>query len=221
MNQALGDSDISGGQEQRQQVYVIDDDVEVRRSLHFVFASHGFTSWPFASPSDFLENLPSLKPAPIIVDLRMKPIDGIEFMRILSDQGNRWPVIMLTGHGDIPTAVQAAKLGAIDYLEKPFEYELLETALHTAFEQLSNIVRAAEVRDRSHCRFASLTPRESEVLSALMGGMSNKVAAFQLSLSVRTIEMHRSNALAKLSVKSIAEVVRLASDAGMLLTPHK
>lgn len=221
MTQALENADISSGQDQCQQVYVIDDEVEVRRSLHYLLASHGFTCWPFASPSDFLENLTNLKPAPILVDLRMEPINGIDFMRILSDQGNKWPVVMMTGHGDIRSAVQATKLGAIDFLEKPFEYESLETSLNTAVEKLATIIRAAEIRDLANHRFDTLTPRESEVLSALMGGLSNKVAAFELSLSVRTIEMHRANALAKLGVKSMAEVLHLAGDAGMLLTPHK
>ena len=134
-------------------------------------------------------------------------------MNILRDRGIEWPVIAMTAHGNIPVAVQALKLGAIEFLEKPFEFEALETCLQYAFAQLAAVKKTVAVRNNARRRFETLSPRESEVASALMQGMSNKTAAHLLSLSVRTIEMHRANALTKLEVKSIAEVVRLASDA--------
>lgn len=197
------------------QVYVIDDDLEMRRSLSFLLATAGFVSWPFASATDFLENLPSLKPAPILVDVRMEPINGIELMAILSDRGIKWPVIVMTGHGEIPIAVQAIKLGATEFLEKPFVFESLEAALRLAIVDLASIAITEQRRSKSQRLFGSLSPRELEVMMVLMNGMSNKIAAHKLSLSVRTIEMHRANALAKLESRSIAEAIHVANDAGI------
>ena len=199
------------------QVYVIDDDPQLRRSLNFSLSTAGFVSWPFASASDFLDNLPNLKPAPILVDVRMEPISGIDLMVILSERGIKWPVIVMTGHGDIPVAVQAIKLGAAEFLEKPFRFESLEASLHKATADLSSIETAEESRSKSRRLFGSLSPRELEVMRALMSGMSNKIAAYSYSLSVRTIEMHRANALAKLECKSIAEAIHIANDAGVAL----
>lgn len=203
------------------QIYVIDDDVVVRRSLHFVLETAGYLSWPFASAMDFLENLPDLAPAPILLDVRMPNIDGIQLMTMLSDRGIDWPIIIMTAHGDIPVAVQTIKMGAIEFLEKPFELNALELALHAAINNLSSLTQAAKIRQDTHHLFDLLTPREVEVIMALMEGLSNKATAYQLSLSVRTVEMHRANALIKLKVRSIAEAISLAGKAGVTLTARK
>lgn len=200
-----------------QQVYVIDDDPLLRRSLNFLLSTAGFFGWPFASAPDFLDNLPNLKPAPILVDVRMEPISGIELMAILSERGIKWPVIVMTGHGAIPVAVQAMKLGATEFLEKPFEFERLKTSLDIAMTGLASIATAGESRSKSQILFGSLTSRELEVMMILMNGKSNKMAAYDLSLSVRTIEMHRANALAKLESRSIAKAVLIARDAGIIV----
>ena len=197
------------------QVYIIDDDPQLRRSLHFLLSTAGFVSWPFASASDFLDNLPNLQPAPILVDVRMEPIGGIELMAILVDRGVKWPVIVMTGHGDIPIAVKAIKLGATEFLEKPFAFETLETSLRTAMADLVSIATAEGTRLKSQRLFGKLSTRELQVIKLLMNGTSNKIAAFDLSLSVRTIEMHRANALAKLESKGIAEAIHVANDAGI------
>ena len=194
-------------------VYVIDDDREVRRSLHFLLSTADIVSWPYRSASDFLESLENLLPAPILLDIRMPKIDGIQLMSVLRDRAIKWPVIILTAHGEIQIAVQAMKLGAIEFLEKPFEFDALETCLQTAFTRLASATNIDAIQSSARCRFDLLSPREHDVATLLMQGMSNKVAAHRLSLSVRTIEMHRANALAKLNVKSLAEVVRLATDA--------
>lgn len=199
-------------------VYVIDDDAQLRRSLHFLLSTAGYVSWPFSCAADFLESLANLEPAPILIDVRMPTIGGLELMSMLVGQGIRWPMIVMTAHGDIPDAVQSIKLGAIEFLEKPFDFEALEDSLKSAMAQLSAVKNAAEVRKKAHELFGLLSSREIEVLTILIGGLQNKVAAHQLSLSVRTIEMHRANALAKLKVKSLAEVMRLARDAGIALT---
>jgi len=197
------------------QVYVIDDDSEIRRSMHLLLSTCGITSWPFASASDFLDNLASLKPAPILLDVRMPAIDGIQLMNMLLERNIGWPIIVMTAHGEIPLAVQAMKLGAIEFLEKPFGFEALEMSLQSAFAKISAINEANAVRDNARRLFELLSARETDVVKLLMQGLPNKVAAHLLSLSVRTIEMHRANALAKLNVKSLAEVVRLAGDAGL------
>lgn len=206
---------------QKNQVYVIDDDLQIRRSLHFLLSSSGYQCWTFSSALDFLEHLPNLTPAPILLDVRMEKISGIDLLAILADRGIRWPVIIMTAHGDIATAVQTIKLGAIEFLEKPFELETLESILQPAFANLLQIQAAEEVRNNSMRLFEALTAREFEVVSQLTAGAPNKEVAFNLSLSTRTVEMHRSNALAKLHVKSIAEVLRLAAEGGIKLTPRQ
>lgn len=194
-------------------VYVIDDESEVRRSLHFLLSTAELVSWPFAAAEDFLENLEALVPAPILLDIRMPEVDGIQLMTELRRRGIDWPVIIITAHGDIRVAVKAIKLGAIEFLEKPFEFEELEACLKSAFENIADAKNAVSVRKAALARFDLLSPRETEVIDVLLQGIPNKTAAHLLSLSVRTVEMHRANALAKLQVKSIAEVVRLAGDA--------
>ena len=194
-------------------VYVIDDDNEVRRSLHCLLASANLVSWPFASAADFLANLPTLTAAPILLDIRMPEMDGIQLLSVLRSRGIVWPIIVMTSHGEISVAVQAMKLGAMEFLEKPFEYEALAVALQKAFTLLSTITEAATVQSAACRRLESLSLREAEVLKVLIKGVPNKVAAHVLSLSVRTVEMHRANALLKLQVKSLAEVIHLVNHA--------
>ncbi len=194
---------------------MIDDDVQIRRSLHFVLGTAGFGSTCFASAGDFLDSLPTLTPAPILIDVRMPEIDGLALMEILNTRDVKWPVIVMSAHAAIPVAVHSIKLGATDFLQKPFEFEALEASLHNAMSQLSNLQLAEASRQYSHDLFQSLSPREQDVMNVLIDGLSNKIAAYRLSLSVRTVEMHRANALVKLKVRSIAEVVRLARDAGI------
>lgn len=198
-------------------VYVVDDDLQMRRSLHFLLSNSGYRCWTFSSASDFLEHLPDLAPSPILLDVRMDHISGIDLLSILSDRGINWPVIIMTAHGDIATAVQTIKLGAVEFLEKPFEFSSLEAVLQLAFKNHLQLKAAEEAKQLSKRLFDTLTTREYEILSQLAGGLPNKEVAFRLSLSTRTVEMHRSNALAKLRVKSIAAVIRLAADGGIQL----
>lgn len=191
-------------------VYIIDDESDVRRSLHFLLSTIGLVSWPFASAQDFLDNFAALEPAPILLDIRMPAIDGLQLMSMMRQRGVKWPIIIISAHGDIQVAVKAIKLGAIEFLEKPFEFEALDACLKTAFAQLSELNDSFAARNTARAAFALLSPRENEVIKVLMQGIPNKTAAHMLDLSVRTVEMHRANALAKLHVKSIAEVIRLA-----------
>ena len=201
-------------------VYVVDDDIAVRRSLQFLLSTAGFTSWPFSCAFDFLDNLPNLRPAPILLDINMPEIDGMDLLSELTDREIKWPVIVMTGYADIPVAVQAIKKGAMDVLEKPLDLHLLEATLGAAMEQLSNIKDSEETRCNARHLFERLSSRETEILGILIDGLPNKVVAHHLSLSVRTIEMHRANALQKLNVKSIAEVIRL-TEAASLALPHR
>lgn len=202
---------------QTQTVYVIDDDVAVRRSLQFLLSTAGFTSWPFSCAFDFLDNLPNLRPAPILLDINMPEIDGMDLLSELTNREIKWPVIAMTGNAGIPVAVQAIKNGAVDLLEKPLDFDLLEAALGDAVERLSNAKDSEETRRNARLLIERLSSRETEILALLIDGLPNKVAAHHLSLSVRTVEMHRANALQKLKVKSIAAVLHLEKDAGYAL----
>lgn len=196
-------------------VYVIDNDAEMRRSLHSLLSTVGVVSWSFSCASDFLDTLTSLAPAPILLDVRMPQMDGIQLMSRLLERGIRWPIIVMTGHGEIPVAVAAMRLGAVEFFEKPFRFEQLHSAMKAAFEKMSVILRQSCVQTEALQRFGLLSPRETEVIGILTKGNPNKVAAHVLSLSTRTVEMHRANALAKLGLKSLAEAVHLATDAGL------
>ena len=201
-------------------VYVVDDDSDMRKSLRFLLASSAITAWPFSAAADFVDQLPELAPAPILLDIRMADIDGIELLEILRERDVSWPVIVMTAHGDVSVAVRAMKLGAVEFIEKPFSPDLLENALDQAFATLSQSMQAQHNRDQARKVFGELTNREREIVDLLMQGVPNKLAAHRLGLSVRTVEMHRGNALAKLEVKSIAEVMALAALADLVPPPQ-
>jgi two-component system response regulator FixJ len=195
-------------------VYVIDDNVDVRKSLHFAMQSAGITVWPFGSPADFLDALDGLSPAPILLDVRMPKMDGIELLRMIRDRSVDWPVIMMTAHGEIPIAVAAMKLGALDFLEKPFAIELLEELLTDAYDKVARAVITTEQRRNATDAFAKLSGRERQVALGLGSGRTNKEIAQDLGISPRTVEVHRASALKKLTVKSTADAIRLLIDAG-------
>lgn len=200
-----------------QSIYVVDDDTQNRQFLHFVFSTFEITSWSFSSAIDFLDNLPYLEPAPILMDAHLPNIGGVKMMKMLLEQGVNWPIIVMTTHADIRTVVHTMKLGATDFLEKPFDLNLLNESVQLAFAKLPSLKHVEDIRCESRRLFETLTRRESEVIFARLDGMSNKAIAFHLSLSVRTIEMFRANAFLKLKVRNLAEVVRLAHDAGVNL----
>lgn len=204
-------------------VYVIDDDSDIRKSLHFRFSNSPINVWPFATARDFLEQIDFLTPAPILLDVRMADIDGLQLLEILNERALPWPVIIITAHGDVGVAVKAMKLGAIEFLEKPTAPEELDQAIAQAFTALDKSEDVLSARDRARYRIGLLTVRESQTMAILMEGVPNKEVAHRLGLSVRTVEMHRAKALARLDVKSIAEVVQLANIGGftqdMMLCP--
>ena len=198
----------------RNAVYVVDDDADVRASLAYFLASAGFAERAFADPRTFLAEAGDLAPGCVLLDVRMPVMDGFEVLEHLAGQ-LRLPIVVMTGHGDVVTAVRTMKLGAVDFLEKPFEEAVLLEILQRTFDTLGDTVRGLDRRRDAQARLAALTDREREVLVALLGGCANKVIAFDLGLSVRTVEMHRAAMMDRLGVRTFAEALRLALDGGI------
>lgn len=193
-------------------VYVVDDDDIMRASLAFHLLTLGRHCRPFAGATPFLETVATLDPGLILLDIRMAGLDGVQTMAELDRRGVDWPVVIMTGHADVATAVTVMKRGAIELLEKPFTEQALIEALARAAAKLARDGAAATVRRVARERFARLTDRERDVLALLVEGRPNKIVAHLLGMSVRTVEMHRANLLAKLGVRSIVEAAALAPD---------
>lgn len=196
-------------------VYVVDDDRDVRRSLSFMLSASKIRSYPFGSGGDFLEALPDLEPGCVLLDIRMPQMDGFQVMAELEKKNVDWPVIVMTGHGEVPTAVRAMKQGAVDFIEKPFSEEALLASFSQAFELLEERETSGQRRRDARERVEQLTVRESEVLEGLLAGESNKQLAARLGISLRTVEMHRGNMMERLRVGNLAEALSLALEAGM------
>jgi two-component system response regulator FixJ len=190
-------------------VYVVDDDAAVRRSLERLLDVAGFNVVLFESAAAFLDARPSLANSCALIDIQMPGTDGLDLQSRMLELGITLPVIMMTGQGDVQIAVRAMKAGAVDFIEKPFEDTALFTAIEAAFSRASRSDRLSELEEASR-RIAALSPREREVLDALVAGRSNKVIAFDLGLSVRTVEVHRARMMDRLGVRQLAEAVRLA-----------
>jgi two-component system response regulator FixJ len=196
-------------------VYIVDDNAQMQMSLAFLLDSLEIQYRIFESGEAFLDCLDTLAPGPLLLDIRMSRIDGIGVLTALSAKGVKWPVIVMTGHGDIAIAVKAMKLGAIEFLEKPFEPEALVDSLTRGFDILAEMARTLHDRDAARQQLATLTPREHDVVRALIDGSANKIVAYRLGLSSRTVEMHRANALAKLGLKCVPDLIRLVSTAAV------
>ena len=203
---------------QSRNVYVIDDDPAMRDSLDFLLGATGFAARLFESAQAFLQELPHLEVGCVVTDIRMPGIDGIELLRQLRSASSvkKLPVIVMTGHGDIPLAVEAMKLGALDFLEKPFEDERLVKMIETALSQTCVDQKNEAVNDEIAARAASLTPRERQVMHGLVAGQSNKVIAKDYEISPRTVEVYRANVMTKMQASNLSELVRLAIRVGML-----
>jgi two-component system, LuxR family, response regulator FixJ len=190
-------------------VHVIDDDEAVRQSLEFLLRASGVAARTYESAAAFLDALPTVEAGCIITDVRMPGISGIELLKRLGEMQVKLPVIVITGHGDVPLAVEAMKIGAVDFLEKPFEDELLlgsvRSALDRAAQNAARDARRAEVE----ARLATLTNREREVLEGLVAGKPNKIIAFDLAISPRTVEIYRANVMTKMGAASLSELVRM------------
>lgn len=194
-------------------VHVVDDDREVRCAISFMLGAVKLTSRPFASGADFLSSLDELDPGCVLLDIRMPELDGFHVMGELAARGIDWPIIVMTGHGEVSVAVRAMKLGAVDFLEKPFDEDVLIASLERAFGLLKDRGERSDRKRRAQERLSPLSGREREVLQGLLAGMSNKLLARHLDISLRTVEMHRANMMDRLQVGSLAEALTLAVQA--------
>lgn len=197
-------------------VYVIDDDEAMRDSLSFLLDSSGFEVMLFDNAERFLDALPGLEFGCVVSDVRMPGVDGIELLKRLKAEGSRFPIVMMTGHGDVPLAVEAMKLGAVDFLEKPFEDDRLTAMIDQAIHQAEPAAKNEAIAHDIAVRVASLSPRERQVMEGLIAGLSNKLIAREYDISPRTIEVYRANVMTKMQANSLSELVRLAMRAGML-----
>jgi two-component system response regulator FixJ len=190
-------------------VQVIDDDDAVRDSIVFLLASAGIEARVHASAAEYLA-ADVASPACIVTDVRMPGMTGIELIQALRDRGVPAPVIVTTGHGDIPLAVEAMKLGASDFIEKPFDDEVLIAAIRAALNKAAESGRSEQRRAEIRERLAALSERERQVLDRLVEGKPNKIIAFDLGISPRTVEIYRANVMAKMRAGSLSDLVRMA-----------
>jgi two-component system response regulator FixJ len=202
-------------------VYVIDDDEAVRQSLEFLLKTSGITVLGFESAKVFLEKLPHIKSGCIITDVRMPEITGIDLLRRMRDSGVDIPVIVITGHGDVSLAVEAMKVGAVDFLEKPFDDETLLSSVRSALRKGADTARHKVEVSEINERLTALSNRERQVLEGLVAGKANKVIAFDLGISARTVEIYRANVMTKMSANSLSDLVRMAMTAGILTDRSK
>ena len=212
-------------------VFIVDDDDAIRDSLQVLLECAGFQAESFATPLAFLESDAPSRPGCLLVDVRMPQMSGLDVQERLARDGHAIPVVVMTGHGDVPLAVRAMKAGAVDFVEKPFEEEALLVAVRSA------LARAADSRTAQDpppaptpeqlapppaappevlARLSALTPRELDVLRWLVAGKSNKVIAFELSISPRTVEIHRARVMEKMQADSLPTLVRMAIAAGVV-----
>jgi two-component system response regulator FixJ len=191
-------------------VHVIDDDTDVRQSLAFLLTAAGFTVRVHESAVAFLKVLPEVTQGCVITDIRMPQMNGLELQRRLGELQAGLPVIVMTGHGDVPLAVEAMKAGAVDFIEKPFDDEVLLSAVRAALarraRESERDARTVEIKGR----IKRLSEREREVLQRLVAGKANKVIAFELGISPRTVEVYRANVMTKMQADSLSELVRMA-----------
>jgi two-component system, LuxR family, response regulator FixJ len=197
-------------------IYVIDDDDAVRQSLEFLLRTAGVTVRGFESAKAFLEVLPQIRSGCIITDVRMPDITGIDLLRHVKEFNPDLPVIVITGHGDISLAVDAMKLGAVDFLEKPFDDDQLLAAVHSALSQDADTGKRKAELTGIHDKLAALSNRERQVLEGLVAGNANKTIAFDLGISPRTVEIYRANLMTKMAANSLSDLVRMAMLTGIL-----
>ena len=191
-------------------VHVVDDDQAVRQSLSFLLASDGLPVRLHESALSFLQNVKDASAGCIITDVRMPGIDGIEFLRRLKADGFRLPVIVMTGHADVPMAVEAMKHGALDFIEKPFDDDLFLAAVRAALKRQEQNAHQDSQSAEIKARAQSLSEREAQVLEGLVSGKANKVIAYDLGISPRTVEIYRANVMSKMQASSLSELVRMA-----------
>ncbi len=202
-------------------IFIVDDDPSVRKSLTRVMTSAGYTVEAFASARDFLTRAPFVGPCCLVLDVRMPGLTGLDLQEALAGKGHRMPIVFITGHGDISMSVKAMKGGAADFLTKPFDVENLldavDRALTKDIKALGDEGQTAEVLERVE----RLTTREMEVFALVVTGMLNKQIAGELGIGEKTVKVHRARVMEKMKAGSVAELVRLADRAGVIVPKSK
>jgi two-component system response regulator FixJ len=190
-------------------VHIVDDEEPVRKSLAFLLTMAGFTVRVHESATGFLAAAPSIAKGCLVTDLRMPDMSGVELLRKLNAAKATMPTIVITGHGDVPMAVEAMKAGALDFIEKPFEDEILIGAIKKAVTRLADRPRETDDLVAVQFKLSQLTDRERQILDGVVAGLPNKTIAYDLNISPRTVEVHRANVMAKMQAKSLPELVRM------------
>ena len=196
-------------------VYIVDDDEAVRDSLLVLLESKAYAVRSFGSAPEFLAAAPSLPVGCLIADIRMPEMDGLELQQHLIHRSLHFPLIVITGHGDVPLAVRAMKAGAVDFIEKPFASEAILNSLDTALARLNTPSEQDPTAVAAATKLALLSPREREVLEGLLAGLPNKTIAYDLAISPRTVEIHRARVMDKMGARSLSALIRLALAAGV------
>lgn len=199
-------------------VFVVDDDASVRKSLTRLISEAGYTVQTFASAREFLARAPSAGPSCVVLDVRMPGLTGLDLQQTLAGAAHEIPIIFITGHGDVSMSVKAMKAGAVDFLTKPFAGKDLLEAIQRAVTKDTQDIRAEARADDIRERVKLLTPRESQVFALVVTGMLNKQIAAELGVGEKTIKVHRARVMDKMRAGSLAELVRLADGAGIIVT---
>ena len=191
-------------------VFVVDDDEAVRKGLRLLLKSVSINTKTFASAQEFLDAYDPSEPGCMVLDVRMPGMSGLDLQTHLKEEGIEIPIVIITGHGDVPMAVRAVKMGAVDLIEKPFRDQVLLECVQRAItldrKQRKDRAERAAIEER----LSRLTPRERQIMSMVVDGKANKVIARELGLSQKTVEFHRAHVMAKTAAGSVAELVRLA-----------
>lgn len=196
-------------------VHLVDDEEAVRKSASFMLKTSGYTVHTWVSGEAFLKEIDHEDVGCVLLDVRMPGMDGLQVQATMASRGVTMPVIIVTGHGDISIAVRAMKAGAIEFIEKPFDREVMLAAVAAAFDQIDDAEKHHARASDAKVKLAALTPREQDVLNGLAGGLPNKTIAYDLGISSRTVEVHRANLMTKLGVHSFSDALRIAFAAGL------
>ena len=191
-------------------VHIVDDEEAVRKSLAFMLTMNGLAVRVHESATAFLALAANFRQAVLVTDLRMPDMSGVELIRQLVSAGSTIPPIVITGHGDVPMAVEAMKAGAVDFIEKPFDDTVIIEAIRRASERLGRAAEGGETADEIRSRIETLSDRERQVLAAVVAGQPNKAIAFNLDISPRTVEVHRANVMTKMKARSLPDLVRMS-----------